>query len=270
MNSQQLLSTVIQFADKTLEEYKTSHDFSDTRSMVLVSLFRKIVELSDGVWVCADHGLKSPADLNIRALIEAYLAFKYINEDSNLSTDRAIAYKIGYHKQQIEACDDSLQNPLFNDNKDFYKQAIRKHKAELERKEYANVLENYNRLQKKDSRGFIPKWYSLNGGPKNVNRLAMHFNKNNEQPDLVSKLYSYLSTDAHNFMALRELSTMFKNETPILSSVRQSSDKVDLTLTRSLLLESTVSFLKVLYPDYLAEEEWHTFFNSIREHIEPK
>ncbi|MCY9431988.1 DUF5677 domain-containing protein [Bacillus spizizenii] len=123
MNSQQLLSTVIQFADKTLEEYKTSHDFSDTRSMVLVSLFRKIVELSDGVWVCADHGLKSPADLNIRALIEAYLAFKYINEDSNLSTDRAIAYKIGYHKQQIEACDDSLQNPLFNDNKDFYKQA---------------------------------------------------------------------------------------------------------------------------------------------------
>ena len=60
MNPYEVLCKVIGFGNKELEDYTTNKDFQGTHPLVLSSLFRKIIELSDGVRVCAETGLSGP------------------------------------------------------------------------------------------------------------------------------------------------------------------------------------------------------------------
>ncbi|MDU0076000.1 MULTISPECIES: DUF5677 domain-containing protein [Bacillus] len=261
----QVLSEVIKFGDDLFEKYKESEDYSDTYSMVIVSLFRKTIELSNGIWVCSDYGLRAPADLNFRGLIEAYLAIKYITNVPSLSNVRAIAYKVGYLKHQLDSSKRYLDNPIMEDDqKNFLRKSIQKFSSELQNKEYKKVLEEYNKLQKRNKRGYIPKWHSLFGGPISINQLIEELEKNSEDPKLLRDLYSFLSIDAHNYMALRDISTVRKDENPHFNSVCYSTNSnIDFHLdsARALLMHTIVLFTKELYPEYT--NECAKFFNSI-------
>lgn len=64
----------------------------------------------------------------------------------------------------------------------------------------------YDEVQRRDSRGFIPKWHSLFGGPKSINKLAKSFiDEEDSEKELMSMLYGFLSTGAHNYMALNAI-----------------------------------------------------------------
>lgn len=52
--------------------------------------------------------LSSKLELNYRALIEATLALEYILQDPAKMDERTKAYKIGYHKQQINAVNQEI------------------------------------------------------------------------------------------------------------------------------------------------------------------
>lgn len=92
MKPYDLLKEPIQFASKQLEDFKATRSLDDIPTMVITSLYRKIIELSEGVRVSGTNGLAGSALLNYRGLIEAYLAFRYILKDEHLLGDRAKAY----------------------------------------------------------------------------------------------------------------------------------------------------------------------------------
>ncbi|MEC4030173.1 DUF5677 domain-containing protein [Bacillus subtilis] len=261
----QVLSEVIKFGDDLFEKYKESKDYSDTYSMVIVSLFRKTIELSNGIWVCSDYGLRTPSDLNFRGLIEAYLTIKYITNVPSLSNDRAIAYKVGYLKHQLDASKRYLDDPIMEDDqKNFLRQSIQKLSSELNNKEYEKVLEEYNKLQKRNKKGYIPKWHSLFGGPASINQLIKELEKSSEDPKLLEDLYSFLSIDAHNYMALRDMSTVLKDESPHLNSVCYlTNSDIDFHLNSAsvLLMHIIDLFTKEIYPEYT--NECAKFLNSV-------
>ncbi|QDQ03675.1 DUF5677 domain-containing protein [Bacillus sp. BD59S] len=269
MNAHEVLGRGIDFGNELLQNYIDSHDNNDTYSMVLLGLFRKIVELSDGVWVCADHELRGPSDLNYRGLIEASLAFKYILEDEELAVNRAIAYKIGYHKHQIEAANYSLQNDnLSHDERMFFENAIQGHERMLEDESFANVLEEWNNLQQRHRRNYPPKWYSLYSGPNSINALAIHLADTEEDSELMANLYSFLSINAHNYLALRD----YLNTTPnvqglagIRYALSPDLSEFNLIPTRALLISSILAFTQALFPEYL--ERLGEFANEIREYL---
>ncbi|OUA63646.1 hypothetical protein BK786_22560 [Bacillus thuringiensis serovar thailandensis] len=266
MNEHEVLNRGIVFAKELLQVYKQNHDYSDTRSMVLVGLFRKIVELSDGVSVCAQEGLRGGADLNFRGLLEAYLSLKYILEDAADMENRAIAYKVGYHKHQIDAANHSIQNGnLSEEERVFFENARQVHERILENEEFVDVLEEWNNLQQNHRRNHAPKWHSLFGGPSSINALARRID--GQDTGQMERLYGLLSVNAHNYLVLRD----FINTAPnvqVLADIRYPADDLsiyNLVPTRSLLTSAMFAFIRVLFPEYL--EQFREFMNGIREYL---
>lgn len=254
-----VLENTIAFANYGLNQFKESHDLSETTIMVVSSLLRKIIELSDGVYVSALNGLKGPAEVNYRGVIEAYLAFRYINQNQEERSKRAIAYKIGYHKIQINHVE-SLSNRSMNNIDPFlFQNQLKYHRDELEKEEFSDVLREYNDLQRRTSGGYIPKWYSLYEGPKSINQLAKHIEENmNNSSDkkIITTLYGALSSKAHNLLALSEV-RMSETGEVILKSVRSPSnpnvDSYNLSVVIYLLNASMNHLTQNFYPDFLGE-----------------
>lgn len=57
MKPYDLLKESIQFASKQLEVFKATKSLDDVSTMVITALYRKIIELSEGVRVSAANGL---------------------------------------------------------------------------------------------------------------------------------------------------------------------------------------------------------------------
>lgn len=252
MKPYDLLRESIQFASKQLEDFKATRSLDDIPTMVITSLYRKIIELSEGVRVSGVNGLAGSALLNYRGLIEAYLAFRYILKDEHLLEDRAKAYKIGYHKQQIEAGNYSLERESNEDTRAFFELAIQHHTSEMENESLQEILTIFNELQSQSRRGFIPKWYELNGGPRSINQLAEHLAEEDEEDrELMAKLYSFLSTDAHNYMALNGIFKRGELITikPVRAIFNSNKDEYNFLGTRSLLTSSTLKFMQSTFPE---------------------
>jgi hypothetical protein len=251
MNSYDLLVKSIDVANNLLEDFIIHKGLKDNLTEVLSSLFRKMIELSDGVRVSAENGLKGPAELNYRGLLEAYLGFRYIIEDPKLSVARAAAYKIGYHKHQIEATQYAIDNDFVGNAKAVYEKALLFHTNSLNKTEFYSLLEEFDRLQNANPRKHLPKWYSLYGGPKSVNKLAKIFEEDGR--DLLQNMYGFLSTGAHNYLALRDL-VLDENGKVSLKKTRfnfdPDLDQCNLLHTRTMLTSTMVRFISTLYPEY--------------------
>lgn len=252
MKPYDLLKESIEFASKQLETFKATKSLDDVSVMVITALYRKIIELSEGVRVSGANGLSGPALLNYRGLIEAYLAFQYILQDEKMVEDRAKAYKIGYHKQQIEACDYSLERETDEDQRTYIELAIQHHTSQLETENLQDVLTVYNELQSQNKRGFIPKWYALYNGPGSINQVAKHLAETGRKDrELMTKLYGFLSIDAHNYMALNSI--LKHNELLTIKPIRvpfnSNKDEHNFLGTRSLLTSSIVKFMQSTFPE---------------------
>lgn len=268
MKPYEVLNESIKFATKQLEAFKASKDLSDLSTMVIAALYRKIIELSEGVRVSGSNGLAGPAELNYRGLIEAYLALKYILQDETLLENRAKAYKIGYHKQQVEAAEYAKSKVSDPNYTMFYDQAISHHREQMEVAELQEILNEYDELQRRDRRGFIPKWYSLFGGPKSINQLVQSFiDDDDTEKEIMSKLYSFLSTGAHNYMVLNSI---FKEGEeisikPVRAHFNCNKDEYNFVGTRSLLTSSITRFTKIKYPEYT--QKLGEFFYRIKPYL---
>lgn len=271
MNYYEVLEQSVKFATDELNQFKATNNLSETTNMVVSSLFRKIIELSAGVMVSASNGLKGPAELNYRGLIEAYLAFRYIIQVPEEVNNRAKAYKIGYHKHQVEAAEALLNNPSNNIDPSFVERANQYHQRELQRVDFQEVLTVYNELQSQDNRGFIPKWYSLNGGPKSINALARRIEENSTNEGdrgLMNKLYGFLSTGTHNLLTIRDVYMNNNGDVslrPIQFSFDPEEDEYNMIPVRALLTSSIKNFTISLYPEFT--ENFREFALHIEEYL---
>jgi hypothetical protein len=269
------LSKAIQFAEKLIVDYCKEKQVH-TEETVILSLFRKIVELSDGVFVNADHELEGPATLCFRGVIEAYLSFEYILLEPESIKQRALAYYVSYQYQhldigkQIIRGKEKRQNPDGKD-KEYYYKVITEYEKILQNDELRETVNEWKRVkkvinQKRRGRPINPKWHSLYNGPKTINRLAIIVQeqkyKDNDR-DLVADLYSMISASAHNYLALNAFYT--KDGEKILQPIRFSGvdNKRDfnITTTRAILTSTAFTFVKIKFPEY--ESYFEKFFMSI-------
>lgn len=251
MKPYDILQESVKFANKQLDDFKASTPLDDVTTQVITALYRKIIELSEGVRVNGANGLAGPAELAYRGLIEAYLAFEFILEDENLTEDRAKAYKVGYHKQQIDALKYALSSPSADET--YFELAAKYHESELAKDELQEILNTYNTAQENNSRGYIPKWYSLNGGPPTINLLAKHLANANKTNELFQKLYSLSSVGAHMYMALNSLIKLPDNSIsikPVRAAFNGNVDEYNFTLTRALLVSTSKHFTETIHQSY--------------------
>lgn len=253
MNRYQLLSETIHFATEQLEEVKATTSLHSTSALVTTVLYRRIVELSEGVRVAGANGLSGPVLLNFRGLLEAYVAFAYIVQEEALLDTRAKAYKIGYHKQQIELIEQSIATAAASGEKELYKKGLEQHTKELMKDELAEVLAHYDDMQQRDRRKFLPKWHALYGGPRSIHQLAKYVaEKIDGDPNTLSRVYSGLSVDAHNYMELNNsvLQEDFLTIKPIKSSFDANTDTYNFTETRTFLTRAAMKYTERIHPEH--------------------
>lgn len=241
-NIHQLLEQAIALAEQELLSFQEEKGVKDHKSAVASSLFRQIIELSIGVKVSAENGLRTPTEIIYRGFLENYLALKYILIDPSTSIERASAYKIGYHIQQIESAKEmiALEATIQIDRADIEK-VIEFHTNIINKPEFSLVLNEFNNLK----RTYYPKWYSLFSGPKTLKELAEALEGSG---NLLYSIYGALSTSAHSYTAIRALSSSVL--LPIQSSFDPSNDTYNLNVIASFLTSSINRFTVNLYPDY--------------------
>lgn len=266
MKRYEILNESIKFANNQLNSFIKTKDLSDISTLVITALYRKIIELSEGVRVSAANGLAGPAELNYRGLIEASLAFEYLLQDSAKVDDRAKAYKIGYHKQQINAIN---QANLSEQKRESFSRRLNYNQQELELEELQEVLLKFNELESQNRRGFIPKWYSLDGGPKSINQLARDLASENENENqtLLSNLYGLLSTGAHVYMALNCITKLEEDISikPVRANFNSNLDEYNFSGTRSLLTSAISKFTQVKHSEY--RDNLKTFLIKIQPYL---
>ncbi|WP_158232132.1 hypothetical protein [Sporosarcina sp. P20a] len=130
---------------------------------------------------------------------------------------------------------------------------IQQHQMELMKDELKEVVTQYNELQQRDKRRFIPKWHALHNGPRSINQLAkVVADENDGDQDLLARVYSVLSVDAHNYMELNSNGTMddFFTIKPVKSIYNQNEDEYNFAETRALLTRAIMKYTKRINPEY--------------------
>ncbi|MEK5034921.1 DUF5677 domain-containing protein [Paenibacillus sp. FSL R7-0302] len=241
-NIHDLLEYSLAFGNTELQAFQTGKDLTDTNNQVISSLFRSIIELSVGVKVSAENGLRASAELNFRSLLEAYVAFKYILIDPQKTVKRACAYKVGYHLQQIESATDAIDaKDEIGTNIQRMNEAIRQHTDIINQSELKPMLDEFERLK----RTYYPKWYSLFGGPLSLKQLVQNLG----EQDLVYSIYGSLSKSAHNYIALRALTQ--NGLLPVRSGFNPDNDTFNLGVICTFLVSSAMRFTETTFPEYM-------------------
>lgn len=256
MKSYELLNETIKFSTQQLEKFTTTNQLDTISNMVVTALYRKVIELSEGVSVAGINGLSGPASLSFRGLVEAYLAFSYILDDKALLDNRAKAYKIGYHKQQIEIAEQSLERTIDREERKQYEAGILQHKAELLNDELQEVLAEYNDVHHKGRNKFLPKWHALNKDATSINKLAKYVAEEIDgDQDILALVYSSLSVKAHNYLALNSIANLDGLLTikPVRAIFNEDEDNYNFTEARALLTRVVMKYTEQIYPEYEGE-----------------
>lgn len=267
------LSKAIQFAEKLIVDYCKEKQIH-TEETVILSLFRKIVELSDGVFVNADHELEGPATLCFRGVLEAYLSFEYILLDPKSIKQKAFAYYVSYQYQHIDIGKQIIRKKEKRPggiDVEYYYKVIAEYEKLLQDDELIDTVNEWERVkkvinQKRRGRPISPKWHSLYNGPKTINRLAIIVQEQkyrDNDRDLVADLYSMISASAHNYLALNAFYT--KDGEKILQPIRFSGvdnkRNFNIHSTRAILTSTAFKFVKVKFPEY--ESNFEKFYASL-------
>lgn len=265
MGTMSSLETTILFGEQLIKDY-TDNKEMDSVGMVVLSLLRRIVELSDGVFVSAKHNLDGPASLCFRGLIESYLSFEYILLVPELIDRRALAYYIGYQNQELETAEKKLKT--LNKDKDqndddikYYEKIIDEYKLLLKRDYLSETVQEWEKVKKKINKNnkrykINPKWYSLFNGPTSVNMLARNIaeEKYSKKKLGIDVLYNYLSLSAHSYSSLDSFDIIdgkfYLQPTRILKQNNEKSFHMYPTI--AILISTYLSFIKNKYPQYIS------------------
>lgn len=257
-NIHQLLVQSISLAEQELQSFQETKGLYDLKAEVVSSLFRQVIELSIGVKVTAENGLRTPSEINYRGFLESYLAFKYILVDPAKTNDRAMAYKVGYHLQQIESANGMIAlEAKMQINKPHLEKAIQLHTEIINKAEYSDTLNEFNNLKK----SYYPNWYSLFSGPKTLKGLAEELEG---AGSLLYRIYGALSTSAHSHTAIRAQTG--SRLLPIQSTFDPNNDTFNLNVIATFLTSAIKRFTKDLYPEF--EDKLNSYLAEYKQYKE--
>jgi len=170
------------------------------------------------------------------------VAYKYILNDPQKAVERASAYKVGYHLQQIESATEAIEtSDEIGTNVQRMTEGIRHHTDIISQLEFKPIRDEFERLK----RQYYPKWYSLFGGPTSLKQLAQNLGES----DLMYSIYGGLSKGAHNYIALRALTP--SGLLPIQLGFNPDNDTNNLNVVCTFLVSSIMRFTDKMYPEYM-------------------
>ena len=249
------LSKAIVFGQELLEEIVTKEKM-ELEQLVIISLYRKLLEQLDGAFILADHKSDSALKVIIRSSLETYLALSYILQKKKFIKDRAVSYYIGYIISQKKSAEFGLQNLDRGFPKEIMEAELKRANEVLRKDEYKRILDKWEEAKKKSRYNFEPKWYSLFNGPTSIKQLIKTLEKDDEQ----YRLYGLLSTEAHGYQALNaiyseEKSLLLK---PLRGGIAESTEN----LARAFCTTSTKNIVANIFPSY--EKKVSAFYKENR------
>lgn len=242
----QKLSKSIIFGEDLLKEI-VKEDNLELEHLVIVSLYRKLLEQVDGIFIIADHKQDSASKVMIRAVLETYLALKYILQVKKHIKDRAYCYYIGYVKSQHESANYIIDSSLKGFSIESTKETINRTNQILNEKKFERLLTEWEKAKAKQKINYEPKWYSLFNGPRSIKQLINKL-KDKDSDTNENKLYELLSTEAHAYQALNGIETI--NKTMFLKPLRSENGEFHESLARSLFMSASLDIIKKIFPKY--------------------
>lgn len=204
-----LLCELVNYGTNALVRCATSTTGEKNEDLAVLSLYRHILEMTDGVKILVSDACAVPAIPLVRSTFEALLSIEYIIETEADYVRRSLSWLVAYVYDQLkvyESLDAStergerFQEALNEDSSvqdiEMPPQALVQERIDrlqnlLSEPQFEEIVEEYESLRS-------PKrWYRLFGGPSNRRELAHHLDKSAIY-DFLYRRWSSVS-HAHDF-----------------------------------------------------------------------
>lgn len=159
---------------------------TDTPRLIVSTLFRHVIDMTDGISHLSRVGHGDGCIMLLRSLLEAYWYIGYILEKDTVQRSRSLYYKKLVHNskwmkrsQQNSDANTEFVNNLKKSSIEFDASrlfgAYDSSKLDevlklMESNAYSDIAIEYKAAKKRNGRE--PQWYSLFGGPNNIRDLA--------------------------------------------------------------------------------------------------
>ena len=230
--------------------------------IVIVSLYRKVLEQADGLFILLDHESISAAMSTFRTLYETSIGLQFIFEKEKLFANRANSYYVSYMHEQLNWVKEAKRTEELSDlyTEEELKEKVTKIKTTLSCEPLKSVNKVWHKEKeklKRKNKHFPPKWYSLYEGAENFTQLAKRFEPTHRL------LYAGYSLETHGFTALQNLVSDERTRKQFLAPLRNRHSGYDtLCQLGKSILNLCSSLMVIRYcPDVINEVS--EFLNSV-------
>jgi hypothetical protein len=256
------LSKTILAGQKILE-LSASKDHLKHHDVIIISLYRKVLEQADGLFILLDHDSNSAAISTIRTLYETSIGMQFIFEKENLIANRANSYYVSYMHEQRTWAKKAMKSGelLAKYSLEELKEKVTKFETALANQPLKSVNDVWIKEKaklEKQNRHYPPKWYSLYGGASSFTQLASKFKGTHPM------LYSGYSLESHGFSALQNIVTDEETKKQFLAPLRYRHSGYD---TLCFLGRTIISLCSSLMVNRYCPEikpEFEVFFETNR------
>ena len=263
--SSKVLQELVNFGTNAIARCSTSTSLTgkENEDVAVLTLYRHIIELTDGIEVLLSQSCPMAAIPVLRSAFEALLAIEYLLENESDYVQRSLAWIVSYTHKRInmyDRLDPSTQKgqaakELFDRDKVMTENSIKfgsisdiqKAKAKLQvvlTKPNLQPIESEYLKQIKYKKNNNIQWYSLFGGPANLRALANQL----QRGGFYEILYRQWSTIVHG----EDFSSFMDNTNKGNIAIRRLRDPAKIreiaNFAAIFLLDTTRLILKKLRP----------------------
>lgn len=242
-------------AGQQILELSASKENLKHHDVIIISLYRKVLEQADGLFILLDHDSNSAATSTIRTLYETSIGMQFIFEKENLLANRANSYYVSYMHEQLIWAKEAIKSDELSDlyTKKELKEKVAKFKSSLTKEPLKSVNKVWHKEKAKlerKNKHFPPKWYSLYGNASSFTQLASKYKGTHPM------LYSGYSLESHGYTALQNIVTDEESQKQFLAPLRYHHTGYD---TLCYLGRTIVSLCSSLMVNRYCPEIRHEF-----------
>ncbi|MGD6815489.1 DUF5677 domain-containing protein [Metabacillus sp. 113a] len=258
------ISKTIRYGENILKKCVEIKGLKQSDSIIL-AMYRKILEQTDGIYILVDHGSNSALITTIRSQYETTIGFQHIFEKPQLIEKRALAYQVSYSNEHLHWFKKEINKGDIL--KRFKIEDLRRRIEFMEtflnsNKTISSVNERWHRKYKSTGSKRYPKWYSLYDDKANsFSALARSIRGTSPL------IYSSYSMEAHGYNALDGVYSDEINKKQYLFPLRGIPKELDnILLACQLTNICTMLLVKKYKPElldnYLDFYEWLNMRNE--------
>ncbi|MEK5028723.1 DUF5677 domain-containing protein [Paenibacillus sp. FSL M7-1046] len=262
------LSKCISYGDLVMKRIIRDNEKFRNTEIIVLSLYRNVLELLDGLFLLVDHNSKSSSVVVLRSLFEASANFSYLLIDYKKIEERANYYYVGFAMEEIKACERALSLDIKGSlSAEKLQKKIDDHYIILNGYQSSNYKEwmrlKVSLVAQRKNPEFHPNWYSVFKGPRSLKQLSAKVNLK----DVYDLIYSNFSLEAHGFVSLDGIRRTDEGGVMFQPLRSMETLQMQIYLGTRLFSMCTAYLLKTYLKDQL--EDFNIFFDEITKHFVP-